>query len=267
MYISTTGEDWSVVNDPAFLDSRVETVAAINGVFAAFGESTTDYSGVAWISHDGRTWQRSSDANAAHIANVRMPCCLNDSGISTIGDYIYAFVTTSPAIDASGVDGVEVWRSADGMAWQRSAELAGSRGVLIDGVARNDNGILAVSGAKPAVSWYSTDGETWTRTANVPSLIARTEYFALGAAGSAFVITTGLYPHGTGIFNADAVTGQTWTTDNGTVWGHQADDEWGKDIIQLFAIDSTLVGIGRDYRADYLPHGAVWIAPFPDLSR
>ena len=58
----------------------------------------------------------------------------------------------------------------------------------------------------------------------------------------------------------------TWASANGRDWIEQDDRGWdGNQIVYMTTVGSTLIGFGAHMRQDHA--GAMWGAPFPDLSR
>lgn len=237
-----------------------QVVAGAGGLTAtAYGSSGFELE-ASWWSADGIDWHPSEDPDTAHILRG-----LLEDGLHTLGGDIFAFVARNEAEDWVDIDRVEVWRSNNGRDWDNVAALPESDQIFqLGGAASNETGFVAIS-IYPLGAWFSPNGTDW-HVSHPPRVLKRTEYFALGATDRTFVAASGLYGgFSTGIFNSSNVTGQTSTSMNGMDWQTLDDRAWnGSEIVAMFTIGRNLIGVGRTYGEDYMPHGSIWSAPFPE---
>ena len=152
--------------------SLAEGVLATSRGFLAFGNVGGVIPDLAhrifvWVSGDGLTW---------HSAPAQPS--LDQAGFGAVveGPDGYLAVGWALAADGSGVDAV--WRSADGLTWDRVLNPAGlTGGRLARAVLSGDRllvrGTISDGNTSRAVSWESLDGINWTRLplgADIPDL-------------------------------------------------------------------------------------------------
>ena len=138
-----------------------EGVITTSGGYLAFGNVAGVIPDLAhqifvWVSEDGLTWRsapaQGSLEQASFVAVVERP-----DGYLAVGWAL--------AADGSGVDAV--WRSVDGLTWDRTLDPAGlTGGRLARAALSNDRvlvrGTIDDGGTSRAVSWESLDGVDWT---------------------------------------------------------------------------------------------------------
>ena len=112
-----------------------------------------------------------------------------------------------------GLDGA-VWRSEDGVTWERSAVLGGPADQYLLGVMTGGRGYVVVGADGPSAAvWLSVDGEVWTRAAGgLPVFDA--------AVARAVTVT----PDGRLVAVGDDGAGaaSAWVSDYGDVWQRAA---------------------------------------------
>jgi hypothetical protein len=163
------------------------------------------YSGVVWISPDGRTWTRHADG--PEFDGARMTRILaNGSGALAFGLAGVCLPDACGGLPPNG--GTIVWSSLEGAIWERLTETGLSEGATTD-VIPTDDGLVAVgfvanNGSKPdaafsaptdAAVWRSVDGHEWTAVANLPvaDQLSRvsaqgSRLMAVGSSGGATVV-------------------------------------------------------------------------------
>jgi hypothetical protein len=148
------------IDDPDVV-SLAEGVLATSRGFLAFGNVAGVIPDLAhrifvWVSGDGLTW---------HSAPAQPS--LDQAGFGAVVERPdgYLAVGWALAADGSGVDAV--WRSVDGLTWDRTLDPAGlTGGRLARAVLSGDRllvrGTIADGNTSRAASWESLDGIHWT---------------------------------------------------------------------------------------------------------
>jgi hypothetical protein len=152
--------------------SFAEGVVATSGGFLAFGNVAGVIPDLAhrifvWVSTDGLTWRSAPAQLALERASFEAVVERPDG---------YLAVGWALAGDGSGVPAV--WRSVDGLSWDRLLDPAGLTGGRLARAALSDGrllvrGTIGEGKTSRAVSWGSLDGVEWTRLplgADIPDL-------------------------------------------------------------------------------------------------
>jgi hypothetical protein len=206
VWTSPDGRHWSRVHDfPAEDGTGALAVTADSSRIVIVG---ADRGGAAaWSSTDGRTWTR-----APRSLQLEGPG--GGTGMFAVTSWRGGFVAAGHRDDpAHGRASAAVWRSPDGISWQRVADDAPFAGERILGLAATDSAIVAVGGTDisagaPGLAWRSTDGYHWTRQAT-PGLAAGAPQ-AVTARDSGFV-AVGVNANDTGSAVWSSPDGSSWT--------------------------------------------------------
>ena len=172
--------------------SLAEGVLATSRGFLAFGNVAGVIPDLAhqvfvWVSEDGPTWRsapaQGSLEQAGFVAVVERP-----DGYLAVGWAL--------AADGSGVDAV--WRSVDGLTWDRTLDPAGLTGGRLARAVLSDDRVLVrgtidEGGTSRAVSWESLDGIDWTLLplgADIPDLAGTMPTDPVTYGGERFAVAT-----------------------------------------------------------------------------
>lgn len=164
VWISTDGHTWQRVahNEQVFgSDVRLQmnSVTAGGPGLVAVGFDEGRGSSAAWVSINGKDWQRVEPDNAAFDSggeNQMLSVAAWESGLVAVG------------IEAGSA---AVWTSPDGRTWQRVAhdeQVFGGEGIqLMRSVTPGGPGLVAVGRDRNSGAvWTSADGATWQRVAH-----------------------------------------------------------------------------------------------------
>ena len=170
-----------MASQSAFANAGMAAVAANADRYVAVGWAgkEPDAHGVAWISADGRSWQRTSIPSAENAA---------PRGIvhDRLGFVAWGLDTSAPNSRAA------IWVSPDGTAWQRAADIPSFASAEIAGMARMGEHLVAVgsnSEGPSFLAWTSEDGLAWQPVSSTESISATPG--PLGATGTALVAPCG----------------------------------------------------------------------------
>ncbi|GBE23505.1 MAG TPA: hypothetical protein ENH00_08070 [Actinobacteria bacterium] len=273
VWISPDGVTWTRVSDDQGVfggvgSQRMYGVAAGGPGLVAVGwdQPGVDFDAAVWISPDGMTWTRVSNAGAA----------LGGSGDQTM----FSVAAGGPGMVAVGFDysgdnyDAAVWTSPDGVTWTRvsdaGAVLGGADDQTMFSVAAGGPGMVAVGfdysgGGADAAVWTSPDGTTWTRVPPDEAIfggIGRQQMFSVAAGGPGLVAVGSDSSGG----DTDAAVwtspdGLTWTKvpADATVFGGQGDQH----MVSVAAGGPGLVAVGMDSSGDG-SDAAVWIGAKKD---
>jgi hypothetical protein len=150
-WISDDGSHWTAADSPAFALGPMRAVTATPGGFVAVGFGIEDTSAAAWTSPDGAAWTPAASQPAFEALGkpVRMAAVAsNDAGLVAAG-------WKSDAGNGTGV----VWRSRDGMTWERVPDQVSMSGASLAGVTfHGDAPIVAGTSGYPdndqASAWF-----------------------------------------------------------------------------------------------------------------
>jgi hypothetical protein len=165
--------------------------------------------GAAWLSVADGTWQASPSpelgAPAGGTAELR-------AAVPWGGGWVAVGSVDADAAHRTAA----IWRSADGLAWERVTGGPGFLGSAAYGVAAAGDRLVVVgSGAggetsatpAPGVAWISDDGSSWT--------LVESPSFAAGPLRAVTATPTGFVAVGFGIDDARAAA---WTSPDGAAW-------------------------------------------------
>lgn len=233
-------DDAATFGGPGFDTLRFPVSAGAG--YVVLGEVVVDHKAAAqaWISPDGRTWERVT-VPAMDRAFVNGVAEMVDGTLVAIG---------MSFDDASGL----IWTSDDrGRTWTRTAPLtdiqppmqlqrivAGPKGALL----------LGATGSMPAREgdsrlWWSPDGHTWTTAAMPTRVFGDVEIRGVTATASGFIGVGGRSPRGEPA-PADPLRGEraaAWRSTDGTSW-EAADVEDGPLLNGVVAGAQGMVGFG-----------------------
>jgi hypothetical protein len=174
------GARWSRVPDQAaFADAGMAAVAASPERYVAVGWTGKDWgaNGVAWISADGRSWQRTPIPSAAPRGIV----------YDRLGFVAWGFDTSAPTSRAA------IWMSPDGVTWQRASDIPSFAWAEIAGIARLGEQLVAVGSnyrdGPSFLAWTSDDGQAWRPVSGTEGFSATPN--ALAGTGAALVAPAG----------------------------------------------------------------------------
>ena len=167
-WTSTDGLNWNATTVAASLiGADMTDVVATEDGFVALGVASEDADAIgervlAWASPDGLEWQsavvRVPTKSGFEVAVTRVAD--GPDGLLALGTFI-----------GQGRGGQRLWRSADGLKWER-AKLPAANGRTWTSVVSVPQGYLllgqSISGV--AYNWHSADGTTWERLLGTPQL-------------------------------------------------------------------------------------------------
>ena len=249
--LSKNGSKWISANQGVpqkLLNSGFPQLGSVAGVVVAFPDSGHGY----W-SADGRNWK-----SIAKGSGPEGPITLAGDGAhlwALTGGRDFNTNTTSP---------VEVWVTADGKTWTKSAQLPYSHRAAGLSAAFGPLGGVVIAGAK---SWYSPDDVHWHLAKNSPTLTDKGRDYvdAVVADVSGFIVTAHRDPPGC-VIDPTQRRALTWTTVDGHIWREMPEKGWlGREIDQLFISGRTLFGVGIDWSANS-SSGVVWRAQLPAVA-
>jgi hypothetical protein len=286
IWYSTDGRQWQPASLP---DSpqlgQVTAVTATPSGFAALAPGDKTH---LLTSADGRSWQVSSSFAGYATALTALGPHLLAYPIEIYGDqdaaWTYADGTWSRAdlprrvLAATAADGYmwavvgdqhppTLWRSSDGLSWDKVAELSGPKDLFYAQLAVGPNGWVITGeqvtdgpGPIPEYGWYawtSPDGLTWTAVDKPPEHVA-----ALAADNQGFV-AVGFDTGGCCAWDPEYAKGVIWTSADGRTWRQQANKGWvGRLPTEITVSESTVIALGADWTLDDsgsgFAAGAVW---------
>jgi hypothetical protein len=243
------------VNDVAAMDRGFLALGQLVGT----GTAPTDPAPLLLYSPDGLSWTQAAGP-AVGPASV-LPEYF--AGAVELDGEMFALVTSAHGFD------VNVWRSSDGVTWERvgGPELFPGADHVVVGAATAFDGRLIAAGhdhtSGAAVVWTSADGRTWAPTSGdglagegrlAPELLA---------AGSDDLVMVGTRePAADG-----AMAGTVWASDDGQAWRRQPDDSpvVGRDDLYGIARagdDVAVVGVHYPGQVDLatVEFAAWWVA-------
>jgi hypothetical protein len=235
-WTSVDGRSWRMGQAIAGPQDEVTAVASWHGLFfaggsvaAASGEAYPTRTAAFWSSEDGVAWAQ-APASPSHV--------LGQDTLDGPVPAVRALVATGAGLVAiaSTPSGGAVFRSTDGGAWTRVAELDGSptaatvhQGRLV--VVGNDSPGYPAFGR--ALAWSSTDAVTWQRVGLDSAPLS-----AVASNGSVVV--------------ADGEGPVAWVSADGIAWAWAPDQAaltWGR-MTSLAAASAEVLGVGTDRCAD-----------------
>ena len=183
---------------------------------AAVGGAPPDTDAVAWVL--GVSDEPAPEPEAGPVIPWQRVMGQDDLGGD--GDQRMYSVAIGPAgivavgtTSGDGLDGA-VWRSEDGVTWERSAVLGGPADQYLLGVMTGGPGYVAVGADGPSAAvWLSADGEVWNRAGGGVPVFD-------GAVARAVTVT----PEGRLVAVGDNGAGEAsaWVSDYGDVWQRSA---------------------------------------------
>lgn len=165
LWTSVDGETWTRSTGLGRVPALVRGVVLAGGQHVAYGSAYpgTDSIPAVWTSTDGSTWTR-VPRDAAPLGQVIM-------AVSEIDGLLTALVRDA--------DGVELWTSEDGLAWQHRAgalaafEIGDERVIEMFEVVDGGPGLIAFGTAEtmsdpaPIGVWLSSDGVQWEPASDI----------------------------------------------------------------------------------------------------
>ena len=150
-WISDDGSHWTTVESPAFALGPMRAVTATSTGFVAVGFGIDDRRAAVWTSPEGTTW--ASVAHQPAFEALGKPVRM--AAIAATGAGLVAAGWKSDAGNGSGV----VWRSPDGLTWERVPDQVSMSGASLAGVAfHGDAPIVAGTSGYPdndqASAWF-----------------------------------------------------------------------------------------------------------------
>ena len=286
IWYSTDGRQWQPASlaDSPQLD-QVTAVTATPFGFAALAPGDKTH---LLTSADGRSWQLSSSFAGYATALTALGSHLLAYPIEIYGDqdaaWTYADGTWSRAdlprrvLAATAADGYlwavvgdqrppALWRSSDGLSWDKVAELDGPKDLAYAQLAVGPNGWVITGeqvtdgpGPIPEYGWHawtSPDGLTWTAVDKPPEHVA-----ALAADDQGFV-AVGFDTGGCCAWDPEYAKGVIWTSADGRTWRQQPNKGWvGRLPTEITVSEGTLIALGVDWTLDDsgsgFAAGAVW---------
>lgn len=286
IWYSTDGRQWQPASLP---DSpqlgQVTAVTATPSGFAALAPGDKTH---LLTSADGRSWQVSSSFAGYATALTALGPHLLAYPIEIYGDqdaaWTYADGTWSRAdlprrvLAATAADGYmwavvgdqhppNLWRSSDGLSWDKVAELSGPKDLFYAQLAVGPNGWVITGeqvtdgpGPIPEYGWYawtSPDGLSWSRSQSAPEHVS--DLFADDQGFVAVGFDTG----GCCAWDPEYAKGVIWTSADGQTWRQQAKKGWvGRLPTVITVSEGTLIALGADWTLDDsgsgFAAGAVW---------
>lgn len=137
IWTSAEGLAWQRVTDPSLADGHVRGVTAYDDGFVAVGSRLDDRAARAWLSEDGRTWVAAPDDPA--LDNLGSKILMQD--VTAIGDQLIA---GGHLLAGTQYPTAVMWRSADGLTWQRAPDVPAFGQGLVEGIASGGPGVVAV---------------------------------------------------------------------------------------------------------------------------
>ena len=261
---SRVPHDEAVFGGPDIQDMEGVVAGGPGLVAVGWDHSGGEADAAVWVSADGFTWTRVSDAALGGPGDQAMRAvAAGGPGLVAVGD---EFGPETPELAAA------VWTSPDGLAWTRvphdEAVFGGPGPQSMTAVAAWGQGLVAVgyedqteSDTNAAV-WTSPDGVTWARIPHDDAVF--------GGAGDQWI--GGVAGAGTGVVAVGSVwtdedgTAVVWWSSDGAIWNRIPDDEavfggagWA-GMVSVAAGGPGLVAVGSG-GSEELEHAAVWVSP------
>jgi len=226
VWTSTDGSTWErVPHDAAVFGGEdahsITGLAAGDTEYVAVGSSGRD--GMAWTSVDGYVWERvPQSASFVGEGWVKMTAVTYGPGA-----YVAVGYESEPDTDYMIDHGV-VWVSPDGLTWDRVDSDLFVDQILLDDVAANDSGYVAVgldwtpTPIHPGV-WISEDGRTWDQVDLGDDEGAR--YMQAVDATEDSIVAAGIYSPDLAM-PEEAGDGSVvmWLSENATTWNRVPED-------------------------------------------
>ncbi len=288
VWTSPNGRKWTRVAEHGGVFGRGENeeirgVVSSGNLVIAVGRRSN--AAAAWRSLDGgTTW-----VPVPHDPQVFGHRNTTDEEHDRIGDGLQSIdtvIATADGLLAAGIDDLfpdaapqpgefdaVVWRSADGMEWERvpdpTGALAGEGSQLIRTIIALPSGFVATGtelfggpespGSRVAV-WHSTDLTSWVRVPHDPAVFGNDNEASL--IHSAAMGPTGIIA--VGQTGDDPTRAAVWASPDGVEWiridaSLFGDGSWLKGVV---AIERGYVLVGGENLTEdwWTAHGAVWIA-------
>ena len=252
-FLSANGLTWERI-----AREGIDFVTSTETGFIGFGSvSSAGGSGrdaAVWLSTDGRDWTRIEDD--AFVATEADDWAVGVDSVTEGGPGLVAIgssgLSQTNAVGLPGVDRMAVWVSADGMEWERLADLEDESPGSVSSDPESER-IIAFG----AHMWTSIDGYTWTKTEQQDPRIQPRWWASLAWNGERVVA-------GGGDVNlslwASGNRGETWSRidPNDPVF-----DGFRPGISGVVRLGDDFVAVGGagDYGAEV---GAVWIGTWDE---
>jgi len=220
VWTSTDGRQWApgTIDSAPFEFGEIDDVAVGGPGLIAVGEvwDADRLRGPAvWTSPDGLTWTvLPGDPLGIDREPSAMTVAAGDGGAVAIG--------LSTPVDAAGPGPTRAWWSADGLGWERVADIDSfDDGSSPAEVVSFGSGFVMVGsrGARVALAWSSPDGRTWTDPLVLPvrEVTDSTIVLGMGTDGSVLIAFGDDVVFGEG---TEPATGEisVWMSLDGTVW-------------------------------------------------
>ena len=261
---AVVGDDWTRAphNESVFGGSlgthAVRIVGGESGFVAAGGDGhfPADQLDIAvWTSPDGRDWSRVSDPDlSGPLSQSAFGLVTGSAGFMAVGTEFH---------DQGRLFTAAVWRSPDGMSWERVSgnEEAFGGGVMRDVAVRGAGYVAVGVGEGVGAVWTSSDGANWSRVSSHPAVFAprapteNPAMFMLGVAvaedGRVAAVGHDLdFPEN----GSPAGVGVAWVSADGTSWSRSPHDDAvfgdGSTALSLDAIAAGgpgFVAVGSEY--------------------
>lgn len=200
---SKDGTEWIAVDDADLrsdtADLAILAVTATSQGFVAVG-TENDMTAAAWVSEDGRTWDRIQSQSFQGEGDLSMwGVAAGSGGVVAVGHRFGDRI--EPA----------TWFSPDGRTWERtSLDKSGERTMW--GVTASQRGWVAVGSAAAdtrAALWHSEDGREWVQydEIDVAGETGPVSVYAAGASDELFVAVGGAGGAGPGSTEVLVLTG------------------------------------------------------------
>jgi hypothetical protein len=243
-WTSIDGSIWHLARDVPIFDD----VVATGSDFVAVANSEVGPS--IWSSADGNAWRRTVGNDLGSGVAIRL-IQLEDG---------YLMIGTD---DVSGDDGYTsigvIWRSANGITWERVPAQASLEQASIDDAARIGDLYVAVGPSdveEGGFALISTDGITWARTTEPPFAGVGLMVNRLMSAHGALVLT-GWDP------GATTSPFRAWTSSDGRSWAEVRAQRGtagpGIEIEGWVLGEDGIVAVGRASRAGETVAPAAWV--------
>ena len=254
LYLSSDGITWERIVPEGFAWDVIGTETGFLGFGKVIRAEGFGEDAAVWLSSDGREWTRIEDD--AFLATEEDDWTVGISGVTAGGPGLVAIGTSGlsggTGTGMPGVDRMTVWVSADGMEWERLADLEEVNPGTVSG--DPESGRIIAFGAH---MWTSADGYTWMKTEQEDPRIQPRWWASLAWDGERVVAGGG------------DVNLSLWTSGNrGENWSRidpndPAFDGHRPTIASVVQIGHVFVAVGQagEYTQEV---GAVWIGTWDE---
>lgn len=250
--VSSDGREWRLAGSYTGTGTYL---AEISGRLLAFGNN--DWLSDPWYSDDGgATWHELDTESGLAVANGLLAFHQADG-------YLWAVRSDNPVEDASFRTPVELWRTPNGLDWEKVSELPQSISVSSAAIASGPDGWVIsarrVTFSGPGeqhnawLAWRSADGVNWQTAASNP------EYVDQIVADEEGFIAIGRDPGACCALDSANVRQHVWISADGSTWRQLSRKGWhGREIDFITSVGDHVVGVGMDWLLAPGPDGEAW---------